>query len=102
MFHIPRWQGLRTLLRELEMPFARLIIVWFVAFIAISAVLTMLPLALIRVLGVPTGLPATTYAFAAAASLAMYPLVARISQRRGVRLVLRNDIALHSASGLST
>jgi predicted MFS family arabinose efflux permease len=98
MFHIPTWQGLRTLLRELEMPFARLIIVWFVAFIAISAVLTMLPLALIRVLGVPTGLPATTYAFAAAASLAMYPLVARISQRRGVRLVLRAGFALRTTA----
>ena len=89
LFHIPTWRGLRTLLRELEMPFARLMIVWFVAFIAISAVLTMFPLALIRAFGVSTGLPATTYAFAAAASLAMYPLAARHRKRRGARLVLR-------------
>src|SRR5208282_1313571 len=47
MFHMSTWQGLRLLLRELEMPFARLMIVWFVAFIVISALLTMLPLALI-------------------------------------------------------
>jgi hypothetical protein len=66
MFRIPTWQGLRVLLLELEVPFAHLMIVWFVAFIAIRAVLTMLPLALIRVFGKSTGLPATTYAFAAA------------------------------------
>jgi MFS family permease len=98
MFHIPTWQGLLVLLRELEMPFARLIIVWFLAFIVISAVLTMLPLALIRTFGVSTGLPATTYAFAAAASLAMYPPVARTSKRRGARLVLRAGFALRAAA----
>jgi MFS family permease len=93
MFHIPTWRGLLRLLGELEMPFARLMIVWFVAFIAISAVLTMLPLALIRGFGVSPGLPATTYAFAAAVSLAMYPLVARLSRRRGARLALRAGFA---------
>ena len=93
MFHISTWHGLRKLLNELEMPFARLMIVWFVAFVAISAVLTMLPLALIRVFGVTTGLPATTYAFAAAVSLAMYPLVARISKLRGARPVLQAGFA---------
>jgi len=98
MFHIPTWQGLRILLRELDMPFARLMIVWFAAFIAISAVLTMLPLALIRVFGVSTGLPATTYAFAAAASLAMYPLTARIANQRGAWPVLQAGFALRAAA----
>jgi len=98
MFHIPTWQGLRLLLRELELPFARLMIVWFVAFIVISAVLTMLPLALIRVFVVSTGLPATTYAFAAAASLAMYPLAARITKQRGAWPVLQAGFALRAAS----
>ncbi len=98
LFHISTWGGLRTLLCELEMPFARLMIVWFVAFIAISAVLTMLPLALIQVLGVPTSVPATTYAFAAAGSLAMYPLVAKISKQRGARLVLRTGFAVRATA----
>jgi MFS transporter, DHA1 family, tetracycline resistance protein len=89
MFHIPTLHGLRTLWVELEMPFARLVIVWFVGFIAISAVLTMLPLALIRAFGVAPRLPATTYAFAAAGSLAMYPLIVRISKRHGAWPVLR-------------
>ncbi len=93
LFHIVTWRGLGTLLRELEMPFARLMIVWFVAFVAISAVLTMFPLALIREFGVSTGLPATTYAFAAAASLAMYPLAARTAKQRGARPVLRTGFA---------
>jgi MFS family permease len=92
-FHLPTWSGLGTLLRELEMPFARLQIVWFAAFVAISAVLTMFPLALIRAFGVTTGLPATTYAFAAAGSLAIYPLAASIAKRRGARLVLRAGFA---------
>jgi DHA1 family tetracycline resistance protein-like MFS transporter len=96
MFHICTWRGLRTLLGELEMPFARLLIVWFVAFIAISAVLTMLPLALIRGFGVSTGLPATTYAFAAAVSLAMYPLVASLSKQRGAGIVLQAGFALRA------
>ena len=89
LFHLPTWHGLRTLLRELDMPFARLLIVWFVAFVAISAVLTMFPLALIQAFGVSTGLPATVYAFAAAASLGVYPLAARIATRRGGQLVLQ-------------
>ena len=98
MFHIPTWQGLRLLLLELEMPFARLMIMWFVAFIVISAVLTMLPLALIRVFGVSTGLPATTYAFAAAASLATYPLAARMSKQRGAWPVLQAGFALRATA----
>lgn len=94
MFHIPTWHGLMTLLRDLEMPFARLMGVWFMAFVAISAVLTMFPLALIRFFGVSPGFPATTYAFAAAASLAMYPLAAKVSKQRGARPVLRAGFAL--------
>jgi MFS family permease len=93
LFHILTWQGLGTLLRELEMPFARLLIVWFVAFVAISAVLTMFPLALVREFGVSTGLPATTYAFAAAASLAMYPPAASFARQRGARPVLHAGLA---------
>ncbi|MGA3003201.1 MAG: MFS transporter [Acetobacteraceae bacterium] len=93
MFHIPTLHGLRTLWLELEMPFARLVIVWFVAFVAISAVLTMLPLALIRAFGVAPGLPATTYAFAAAGSLLMYPLVTGISKQHGAWPVLRAGFA---------
>jgi MFS family permease len=89
LFHLPTWGGLKVLLRELEMPFARLLIVWFAAFVAISAVLTMFPLALIQAFGVSTGLPATTYAFAAAASLAIYPPAASIAHDRGARIVLR-------------
>ena len=92
-FHIVTWRGLGRLLRELEMPFARLLVVWFVAFVAISAVLTMFPLALIREFDVAPGLPATTYAFAAAASLAMYPLAAAIAKQRGARPVLRVGFA---------
>ena len=93
LFHIVSWRGLCTLVRELEMPFARLLAIWFVAFVAISAVLTMLPLAVIRGFGVAAGLPATTYAFAATLSLAMYPLAAGIAKRRGARPVLRAGFA---------
>jgi predicted MFS family arabinose efflux permease len=98
MFHIPTWHGLMILLRDLEMPFARLMGVWFMAFVAISAVLTMFPLALIRFFGVSPGFPATTYAFAAAASLAMYPLAAKVSKQRGARPVLRAGFALRMAA----
>ena len=98
MFHIPTWLGLRTLLRELEMPFARLMIVWFFAFVAISAVLTMFPLALIRAFGVATGLPASTYAFASAVSLALYPLAANVATRHGARLVLRTGFAVRAVA----
>ena len=57
MFHVLTWRGLWTLLDKLKLPFVRLMIIWFVAFIAISAVLTMLPLALIILFGVSTRLP---------------------------------------------
>jgi MFS family permease len=79
---------LKVLLRELDMPFARLLIVWFAAFVAINAVLTMFPLALIEAFGVSTGVPAGTYAFATAVSLAIYPPAASIAHYRGARVVL--------------
>jgi MFS family permease len=88
LFHLPTWSGLGTLVCELEMPFVRLLIVWFVAFVAISAVLTMFPLALIQAFHVSVGLPATAYAFAAAASLGIYPLAANITGVWGGRFVL--------------
>ena len=53
----------------MEMPFARLLSAWFIAFVAVSAVLTMFPLSVIQTFGVSPRLPATTYAFAAALSL---------------------------------
>jgi predicted MFS family arabinose efflux permease len=89
LFHVISWQGLLTLLREMEMPFARLLIIWFVAFAAISAVLTMFPLSLIQAFGASPRLPATTYAFAAAVSLAIYPLAATMAKRYGARQVMR-------------
>jgi predicted MFS family arabinose efflux permease len=42
---------------------------------------------------VSTGLPATTYAFAAAGSLAVYPLVTKLSKQRGARLALQAGFA---------
>ncbi|HEY2617463.1 MAG TPA: MFS transporter [Acetobacteraceae bacterium] len=98
LFHIPTLRGMRTLLRELEMPFARLMIVWFVAFVAISAVLTMFPLALIRAFGVATGLPASTYAFASAVSLALYPLAANVATRHGARFVMRTGFVARAVA----
>jgi MFS family permease len=97
-FHLSTWRGLGVVLRELEMPFVRLQIVWFVAFVAIGAVLTMFPLALVRGFGVSDGVPATAYAFAAAGSLALYPLAASMAKQRGARLVLRAGFAVRTAA----
>ena len=96
LFHVLSWRGFRTLLREMEIPFARLLGVWFVAFVAISAVLTMFPLALIQVFGVSVRLPATTYAFAAAASLLLYPLAASAAKKHGARRVLRAGLTVRA------
>lgn len=74
----------------------RLLIVWFVAFVAISAVLTMFPLAFIRAFTASTRVPATTYAFAAAASLGIYSLAASTAKRRGARLVLRSGFVVRA------
>ncbi len=87
--HLPTWSGLCTLRRELERPFVHLLIVWFVAFVAISAVLTMFPLAFIREFSTSQKVPATTYAFAAAGSLGIYSMAATLAKARGARLVLR-------------
>jgi len=96
--HVPTWTGLRTLRRELERPFVRLLIVWFVAFVAISAVLTMFPLAFIRAFATSQKVPATAYAFAAAASLGIYPLAASIAKRQGARLVLQAGFAVRAVA----
>jgi MFS family permease len=93
LFHLPTLRGLATLLRELELPFARLLIVWFVAFVAISSIMTMFPLAIIQAFNVSPGAPASTYAFAAAASLGCYPLAACVTAQHGPVLVLRTGFA---------
>jgi MFS family permease len=98
LFHVLSLRGLVTLVREMEMPFARLLGVWFVAFVATSAVLTMFPLSLIRAFGVPLRLPATTYAFAAAASLFLYPLAAYAARQQGARRVLRAGFAVRTVA----
>src|SRR5271170_4038961 len=72
--------------------------VWFVAFVAISAVLTMFPLAFIRAFAVSQRLPATTYAFAAAGSLAIYSMAASVPKRRGARLVLKTGLAVRAVA----
>jgi len=89
LFHLPTRRGLATLWRELEMPFAHLLIVWFVAFVAIGAVLTMFPLAVMERFGVSARLPASVYAFAAAVSLFVYPLAAALAKQHGGRVVLQ-------------
>ncbi|MBV8441818.1 MAG: MFS transporter [Hyphomicrobiales bacterium] len=92
-FHLPTPRGLAILLRELETPFARLLTVWFVAFAAIGAVLTMFPLAVIEAFHVSARPTAATYAFAAAASLGCYPLAASVAAQHGPLLVLRVGFA---------
>ena len=98
LFHVLSWRGLVTLLHEMEMPFARLLGVWFIAFVAISAVLTMFPLSLIQVFGVSVRLPATTYAFAAAVSLLLYPLAASAAKKHGARRVLRAGFIIRTVA----
>ena len=98
MFHLPTWRGMIALVRELETGFARLLIVWFMAFAATSSVLTMFPLALIRGFGVSHGVPAATYAFAAAVSLGIYPLAAQLAKRHGARFVFRAGLSARLAA----
>ncbi|MBV9538878.1 MAG: MFS transporter [Acidisphaera sp.] len=98
MHHLPTWRGLKTVLRNLEMPFARHLLVWFGAFSAISAVNTLFPLALLRGFGVGHGVPATTYAFAAALSLGLYPVAAALAKRRGPRLLLRAGLTARTVA----
>jgi MFS family permease len=98
LHHLPTWQGLRFAIREMEMPFARLLLVWFLAFVAISAVLTMFPLALIRMFATPHSVPATTYAFAAAVSLGIYPVAAALAKKRGAALLLRIGLTLRTVA----
>jgi MFS family permease len=95
-FHLPTWRGLKTLLRALEMPFIRLQIFWFAAFVMIGAVMSMFPLAVTRMFDVPDGLPATTYAFAAAGSLVIYPLAVEVAKSRGARVLLQAGFALRT------
>ena len=69
----------------MKLPFARLLGVWFIAFVAISAALTMFPLSLIQNFGVSVRLPATTYAFPATVSLLLYPLAAAAAKEQALR-----------------
>ncbi len=97
-FHIPTWQGLKEQLHRFEPPFIRLQIFWFVAFVMIGAVMSMFPLALVRTFGVPEAMPATAYAFAAAASLLIYPTAVRVARARGAHLLLRSALAVRAVA----
>jgi MFS family permease len=97
-FHIPTWRGLKAQLRGYEPAFIRLQIFWFVAFVMIGAVMSMFPLALVRTFGVPEAMPATAYAFAAGASLLIYPSAVRIARARGARLLLRSALAVRAVA----
>ena len=88
MFHLPTKSGLLKLLREMETPFAHLQILWSAAFVAISAVLTMFPLAIIQTFAVSAELPATTYAFASVISLGFYPVAASLARQYGEHSIL--------------
>jgi len=98
LFHLPTLRGLAALLRELEMPFAKLLVVWCVAFVAIGAALTMFPLAVIEAFHVSARPTAATYAFAAAASLGCYPFAASVAARRGPLIVLRAGFAARAVA----
>jgi MFS family permease len=95
-FHLPTWSGCRKLLCECEMPLARLFIVWFVSYVAMSAVLTMFPLALVQAFAVSDGLPASAYAFASAASLVIFPWAVSIAERHSEWVVLRGGFVVRT------
>ena len=97
-FHIPTWRGLRALLPKFGPPFIRLQIFWLAAFVMIGAVMPMFPLALVRTFGVAEGLPATVYAFAAAASLMLYPREVRVAKAHGAATLMRRAFVVRSAA----
>jgi MFS family permease len=97
-FHIPTWKGLRALLPHFEPAFIRLQIFWFAAFVMIGAVMSMFPLALVRMFGVADGLPATVYAFAAAASLLLYPREVRVAKTHGAATLMRRAFFVRAAA----
>jgi MFS family permease len=97
-FHLPTWGGCKTLLGGLRTPFMRLQIFWFAAFMMIGAVMSMFPLALVRTFGVGDGFPATTYAFAAGASLALYPTAVRLARAHGAHRLLRAGLMIRTVA----
>jgi len=97
-FHLPTWGGCKTLLGRLRTPFMRLQIFWFAAFMMIGAVMSMFPLALTRTFGVGDGFPATTYAFAAGASLALYPTAVRLARTHGAHRLLRAGLMIRTVA----
>jgi MFS family permease len=96
--HVPTFRGLARLYRALETPFAHLQILWFVAFVAISAVMTMFPLAVIMRFDLHQRVPATVYAFAAAVSLGLYPLASNLAKRYSGRFVLQVGFLIRAAA----
>lgn len=97
-FHRPTLAGMRRLLAEVETPFVRLLLSWFVAFTATTAVLTMFPLALWHAFAAPVRVASSTYAVAAALSLPLYVLAARLAGRVGGRAVMRLGFATRAVA----
>jgi len=97
-FHLPTWRGCKALVAKLRTPFMRLQMFWFAAFMMIGAVMSMFPLALVRTFGVGDGFPATTYAFAAAASLTLYPTAVRLARAHGAHRLLRAGLLIRTVA----
>ena len=85
-FHRPTLEGLRRVLGEAEMPFVQVLLLWFVAFTALTSVLTLFPLAMRQTFGEPQHVLGSTYALAAAAGLPIYGVASAIARKRGSHL----------------
>ncbi len=93
-FHRPTWAGLRRVLSEAEMPFVQFLLLWFVAFTAITAVLTLFPLAMRQLFAAPQHVIGSTYALAAAAGLPLYAVASAVAHRRGSHFVMRAGFSI--------
>lgn len=93
-FHRPTWSGMKRLLAEARLPFIQVLILWFTAFTAITAVLTLFPLAMRQLFDAPQHVVGSTYAFAAAAGLPLYAVASAFARRRGAHYVMRTGFAI--------
>ena len=97
-FHLPTIAGLRRVVAGLEMPFAQVLLLWFAAFTAITAVLTMFPLAMWEMFAAPRHLVGSTYGFAALAALPLYAAASTAARRWGPRRVMRTGFAIRAVA----
>jgi MFS family permease len=92
--HHLQWEGVRRLPNVVGSPFGRFLLAWAAYNFGVAAFFAYYPLMMRQSYGVPPGVTAVVYAFAAGIGVFLFVLAARLAVRHGSRVVFQAGLAV--------